>query len=181
MLEVLVAIVIVVFGLLGLAGLQMKIQTAQMESYQRAQAIVLLSDMVERLNANRTSAASYVTGTASPLGVGDTQPTTCSSLALGSARDKCGWSNALKGAAEQNASLNTGAMLGARGCIEQLQAADLSVGVCTPGVYRVSVVWQGLNDTVAPVLICGPASFYGRATLQRAVSTTVTVGLPQCI
>ena len=181
MLEVLVTIVIVVFGLLGLAGMQMRIQTAQMESYQRAQAIVLLSDMVERMNANHLTAATYVTGTASPLGVGDAQPTSCSALAMGSARDQCGWSNALKGAAEQQASVNAGAMIGARGCIEQLQAPDPTVGVCTAGVYRVTVVWQGLNETVAPALICGLASFYGQSTLQRAVSATVTVGLPRCI
>jgi type IV pilus assembly protein PilV len=181
MIEVLVTIVIVVFGLLGLAGMQMRIQIAEMESYQRAQAIVLLSDMAERINANRSTAASYVTGTASPLGVGDTQPTSCSGLAMGSARDQCVWSNALKGAAEQKASVNSGAMISARGCIEQLQAPDPTVGVCAPGMYRVTVVWQGLNETVAPALICGQASFYGKATLQRAVSANVTVGLPLCV
>ncbi|MFH1603933.1 MAG: prepilin-type N-terminal cleavage/methylation domain-containing protein, partial [Pseudomonadota bacterium] len=35
MLEVLVTIVILAFGMLGLAGMQSKIFTAEMESYQR--------------------------------------------------------------------------------------------------------------------------------------------------
>jgi type IV pilus assembly protein PilV len=180
LLEVLVTIVILAFGLLGLAGLQMKIQTAQTESYQRAQAIVLLSDMLERINANRANAASYVTGTASPLGVGDTQPTSCTTLAMGSARDQCEWSNALKGAAEQKGSQNLGAMMGGRGCIEQLQAANPATGVCTPGEYRVTVIWQGLNQTVAPALACGNTLSYGAPALRRAVSANITAALLLC-
>ena len=52
MIEVLITIVILAFGLLGLVGLQAKVQLADFESYQRAQAVVLLSDMVDRINAN---------------------------------------------------------------------------------------------------------------------------------
>src|SRR3972149_4197056 len=60
MLEVLVTLVILAFGLLGLAGLHIKIQTLDMEAYQRAQAILLLRDMVERIKANSANAADYV-------------------------------------------------------------------------------------------------------------------------
>lgn len=179
MLEVLVTMVVLAFGMLGLAGLQSKLHLAEVEAYQRAQAVVLLSDMVERIYANRPNATSYVTGTASPLGTGDTQPASCTALAIGSARDQCEWSNALKGAAETRASANAGAMIGARGCVEQLQAANPASGVCLPGIYRVTVTWQGLNATAAPALICG-SGLYGTAALQRAISTNVTVGLLQC-
>jgi type IV pilus assembly protein PilV len=179
MLEVLITIVILAFGLLGLAGLQSKIQLAEMESYQRAQAVLLLSDMVERINRNRAAASSYVSGTAAPLGVGDTQPTLCTALATGTGRDQCEWSNALKGAAEAKASQNVGAMIGARGCVEQLQVANPASGVCTPGVYRVTVTWQGLNATVAPALACG-SGLYGGGTLQRAIAANITIGLPRC-
>ena len=51
MIEVLITIVILAFGLLGLVGLQAKVQLAEVESYQRAQAVVLLNDMADRLNA----------------------------------------------------------------------------------------------------------------------------------
>jgi len=179
MLEVLVTILILSFGMLGLAGLQAKIHLAEMEVYQRAQAVVLLSDMVERINTNRANAASYVTGTASPLGTGDTQPTTCPT-ATGAARDQCEWSNALKGAAETASGVSIGAMIGARGCIEQLQAPDTSWGVCKPGIYQVTVVWQGLNATAAPSLACASASSYGSTVLRRAIAVSVSVPLNSC-
>lgn len=70
-------------------------------------------------------------------------------------------------------------MIGARGCVEQIQAANPATGTCTPGIYRVSVVWQGINDTVTPSLNCGSGN-YGRETLRRVVSTSLTIGLPQC-
>ena len=75
MLEVLVTIVILAFGMLGLAGLQSKIFIAEMESYQRAQAVVLMNSMVERINANRNAAATYVPNPATTtFGTGDALP-----------------------------------------------------------------------------------------------------------
>jgi type IV pilus assembly protein PilV len=179
MLEVLVTILILAFGMLGLAGLQAKIHLAEMEAYQRAQAVVLLSDMVERINANRANAANYVTGTATPLGTGDTQSITCPT-ATGAARDQCEWSNALKGAAETASTVRVGAMIGARGCIAQLQAPNTNAGVCKPGIYQVTVVWQGLNATVAPSLACASASSYGGTALRRAIAVNVSVPLNSC-
>jgi type IV pilus assembly protein PilV len=179
MLEVLVTLLILAFGMLGLAGLQSKMRLTELEAYQRAQAVVLMSDMVERIYTNRANAANYVTGTASPLGIGDTQPATCSSLGVGTARDQCEWSNALKGGAETQSALKLGAMMGGRGCVEQLQATNPAAGVCTPGIYRVTVAWQGLVQTAAPALTCG-SGLYGSGNLQRAISATVTVGLPKC-
>ena len=57
MLEVLVAIFILTLGLLGTAAMQSQMQATQVEAYQRAQAIVLLQDMVDRVNANRKNVA----------------------------------------------------------------------------------------------------------------------------
>ena len=176
LIEVLITLVIVTFGLLGVAAFQAKSQVGSVESYQRAQAIILLDDMTSRLNANSAQAGAYV-GT---YGVGDAQPVNCSATAAGAARDLCQWSASLKGASEVQASgANIGAMIGARGCIELVTAADLTPGVCRPAVYRVSVAWQGLHDTRAPRLTCG-ANLYGRETLRRAISGQVTVGLPAC-
>ena len=176
MLEVLVSIVILVFGLLGLAALQSKIQLAETESYQRAQAILLLGDMVDRMNNNKPTADSYVT--AAPVGTGDGQPANCTQP-MGVARDLCEWSNALKGASEQKAATNAGAMIGARGCIEQRQIPIPTPGICQPGIYRVTVTWQGLNPTTAPALTCAQG-LYGDARLQRAISAPVIVSLLGC-
>ncbi len=177
--EILITLVIISFGLLALSVLQNRLQLTQLESYQRAQALVLLQDMADRMTANYSTASSYVTGTDSPLGTGDSQPTSCSALAAGVLRDQCEWSNALKGVAETLSSANIGAMIGARGCIEQIQAADTSSGVCAPGIYRISVAWQGINKTSTPALLCG-AGLYGDSTLQRVIATQVTIGLLNC-
>src|SRR5262245_38467268 len=59
MIEVLVSLVITVIGLLGLIGMQAFSHQAELESYQRAQALILLNDIVEKINANRQSAGCY--------------------------------------------------------------------------------------------------------------------------
>lgn len=177
LIEVLVTLVIVTFGLLGVAAFQAKSQVGSVESYQRAQAVILLDDMTSRINANSAQAGAYV----GSYGTGDAQPVNCTTAATGAARDVCQWSASLKGAAEvqQASGTNIGAMIGARGCVELVTAADTTPGVCRPAVYRVSVAWQGLHDTRAPRLSCG-ANQYGRETLRRAISGQVTVGLPAC-
>lgn len=170
LIEILVTIVILAVGLLGLAGLQMRLQSSEVEAYQRTQASLLLEDMTNRMGANRKNAASYATGSASPLGTGDGQPGTCSGSGQGF--DACQWSNALKGAAEQSGSNNVGAMIGARGCIENLGADQ----------YQIIVVWQGLMPLSAPASGCGAGLYNGAAgssctndLCRRAMSTIVRV------
>lgn len=189
LLEVLITLIILAIGLLGLANLQTKMQVAQVESYQRAQAVLLLEDMVSRIEANRGQAASYITG--APVGIGsavggaDDNPEPCAE-ATAAAQDLCEWSTALKGASElvdENRDgvpdATSGAMVGGRGCVEQIQAPDPTPGICTPGIYRVSVVWQGMNPTVAPPLECGKGD-YGDDALRRVVSLPIVIGLPAC-
>jgi type IV pilus assembly protein PilV len=178
MVEVLVTMVILAFGLLGVAALQSRLGVAEMESYQRAQALLTLTQMAERINANPTQAANYL-GT---FGTGDTQPTNCA-LAFpiqGPNRDLCEWSSALKGAAEQSSGANVGGMQGARGCVTQLQAPNPALGVCTAGVYQVAVAWQGLVPTATPTLACGTGSYGADDSFRRVVSTTVSVPTTSC-
>lgn len=190
MLEVLVTLIILAVGILGLASLMARTQVLELESYQRATALALLRDMTQRISSNRADAASYVTGTSGTavMGAGNVAwPTDCingsggiAAPAFGSGRDRCEWSNALKGASEVTAAnKNVGGMIGARGCVEEVQAADPTDGVCTPGVYRVTVAWQGLNATGASQLLCA-AGLYGSDEQRRVVSSTVTIGLPSC-
>jgi type IV pilus assembly protein PilV len=175
--EVLVTMVIVAFGLLGLAAFQSKAQIGSVESYQRAQAAVLLQDMQARLTANMNDAANYVTDTA--LGTGNTTYSDCSALAAGSARDKCEWDAALKGASETTTAGNVGAIKNARGCIQRVQLENTKPGVCTPAVYMVTVAWQGLHVTKEPSQTCG-AGQYGGSGYRRAISARVAVGLRTC-
>ncbi|MFN3788919.1 type IV pilus modification protein PilV [Massilia sp.] len=174
--EVLITMVVLAFGLLGLAAFQAKAHVGTIESYQRAQAAVLLQDMQARLSANGAQAGDYVT--AAPLGTGSTLSTDCAAAA-GKDRDLCEWNLALKGAAEQRGGNNAGAMQGARGCVELVRAENTAVGVCTPAVYLVTVAWQGMHATKAPAQACGK-DLYGPDTHRRTVSARVAVGLPGC-
>ena len=45
LIEVLVTLVLLAIGLIGLAGLQAKTSLAEMESYQRAQALIIAQDL----------------------------------------------------------------------------------------------------------------------------------------
>src|SRR5947207_2887527 len=173
MIEVLITIVILAFGLLGLVGLQAKVQLAEVESYQRAQAVVMLNDMVDRINANPGTAGNYVSATV--FGTGDATNTPPCPAAVGAARDQCEWSVALQGAAELQGTTKLGAMTDARGCIGLVQAANAGAGVCTPGIYLVTVTWQGLNATAAPSSACGQ-NLYGTDTYRRAISARVVIG-----
>src|SRR5258705_1371877 len=62
--EVLVTLVIIAIGLLGLGAFQMRTQQAGLEAYNRAQALVLLDAIVNRINANRQTAPCYAITTA---------------------------------------------------------------------------------------------------------------------
>jgi type IV pilus assembly protein PilV len=177
LLEVLITMLILAFGLLGIAAFQAKAQAGSSESYQRAQAIVLLQDMHARMQGNAQHAGAYVLD--QPVGSGAAGVANCSALAPGTALDLCEWSNALKGAAEWKAGASIGAMQGARGCIAQLQAPDPASGVCRPGIYLVSVAWQGLHKTRSSRLDCG-RNLYGDDGNRRVIALPIAVGLPSC-
>jgi type IV pilus assembly protein PilV len=176
--EVMVTLVILAFGLLGVAGLQTKVGVAEMESYQRAQALLALSQMTERLSANTAQAASYVSVT--PVGTGDAQPTDCSGIAAGANRDLCEWSNTLKGTTENSAVGNTGGLTGGRGCVSQLQAPNPALGVCSAGIYQVAVAWQGMAPTGTPVLACATGQYGANDAYRRVIAATVSVPTTSC-
>ncbi len=174
MIEVLVSLLLLTVGLLGVAGLQARMQIAGIEAFQRAQAIVLLQDMVDRINANRTKAADYATGS-NPLGTGNTG---CSGTSV-AAKDMCEWDTALKGATETkttgSATIRIGAMSEARGCITVPVAA-------MPREVVVAVVWQGIAATVVPTATdCGQdvADVYGDGRLRRAMIARIKIGCLQ--
>lgn len=177
MIEVLITMVILAFGLLGIAVFQSKANVGSVESYQRAQAVILLDDMSARLQGNPANSGAYVKDN---IGTGDTSPADCSTVAAGAARDLCEWSNALKGAAETDSTnKNVGAMIGARGCVTQVQAPNPADGACVPGIYEVSVAWQGLHATQAPSLACGKDQ-YGADTYRRLIAARVMIPQLAC-
>ncbi len=168
MIEVLVTLIILLVGLLGLAGLQMQGLRSEMESYQRVQALILLQDMVGRINANRKVAACYAFTTNTTTGTPylGTLPTYTPACTAGTTEqqnrareDMAAWGLLLAGDAERSGDVGVGAMIGGRGCVEQITAIE----------YRVSVAWQGLGNTFAnTALTCGK-DLYGAGDAQRRI------------
>lgn len=177
MIEVLVSLMLLVFGLLGLVGLQARAQVAELESYQRAQALILVQDMVARVNANRKTVGCYVTTT--PLGTGYSGTPTCTAGAGTSATraianiDLAAWNDALLGASETTGggATKVGSIVGARGCVTYN---------ATTGLYRVAVAWQGMATTISPastdsLATCGQNLYGTSDALRREVGQYIRI------
>jgi type IV pilus assembly protein PilV len=195
LIEVLVTLTILTFGLLGIAGLMAKGQRVSFEAYQRQQAVALAADMAERIRSNRTQIPIYAAdaAVATPLGDGvkyndyltggttDCAALTCTLLQL-EKYDIALWDGMLNGYSEQQTSggARIGGIVNAKGCVQELSN---TLGTCPPApaplgaTYTssllISVAWQGSDDTVAPLAPCGAGS-YGAANPKRRV---VTYGL----
>jgi len=183
MIEILVSLVIVVLGLLGLAGMQARIQQSEFESYQRGQALVLLYDMVDRINLNRATESCFaLTNPAAGTpyyGVGSSALAACGASSSGNNtmadNSMAEWDGLLKGSAEVLAGASVGAMIGARGCVSYDASTEVpdTTGAPHPGtgIFTVAVAWQGMTDTFAPTVNCGNG-LYGAETKRRVVFTT---------
>lgn len=174
LIEVLVSILILMFGLLGLVGVMVQSQRAQLESFQREQALLLAQDMVQRMQVNKAVASCYVL--ASYLGATNTtipDQSTCTAGTTAQAirfhQDMGDWLAELKGSAELAGSNNAGGVPAARGCITKDAAT---------GIYQVSVAWQGSVASSAPPpgIPCGATLYNSDGTsdtARRAVALTV--------
>ena len=140
MIEILVTRAVTDTGLLGMLGLQVRLQLSEMEAYQRTQALLLLDDMSQRIATNRTHASLYVTDAVLGIGAGRCpDPGSVTDLVD---RDKASWCMALQGAAEAAGEQRVGTLLAGRGCVQAVgEEAD---------EYLVTVVWQGAVAVASP-------------------------------
>ncbi len=194
LIEVLVTLVILMFGLLGIAGLMARGQKASFEAYQRQAALAVANDMVERIRLNPAQIAVYAAGAAlgTPAGGG----TQYSNLLSGALSPNCGaaactaaqlaaydvalWDGLLQGYGErQTGGALVGGIVAAAGCIETVAPAACPAAPAPVGTVRnwntlVSVAWQGNEVTVAPTTsTCGNDGRYGVDTQRRVVSLSV--------
>lgn len=178
MVESMVTIVVVAFGLLGVAGLVSRSFVTEVESTQRTQAVMLIQDMVTRIEANRTNVAQYVTGDIGVTGYYDVAGTptlvVCDPAAPLADRDRCEWSRLLAGATEQIAGNNAGVLVGAIGCVHEIDAFNR--------IYAVSIAWQGMSQGAAPIVDanfppsgCG-RDLFGNENQRRLVTMPVRLG-----
>ena len=191
MLEILVTILILMLGLLGLAGLQTRAHTAELESYQRAQALILASKIVDAIRSNRRTAQCFAVTDASvgtpfagaaATGHAGTPACAASTAAENTLADNSftEWDLELQGAAETKSGVSVGAMIGARGCVSYdatTELIDPATGGITSGtgLYTAAVAWQGLNDTIAPTVNCANG-LYGSELKRRVVTMSFRIG-----
>ncbi len=195
LIEVLVTLIILMFGLLGIAGLMAKGQRASFEAYQRQQALALANDMAERMRANRTQAAAYAAGApvGTPVGSGNLYNNLAVNCGAAGANcttpqlatyDVAQWDGLLMGYAErQTGTANRiGGIIRATGCVQDISpaaapACPVAPPPGTPTVvrnFRISVAWQGNEDlgAVAFPSACGVGT-YGQPGQRRIVSLDV--------
>jgi type IV pilus assembly protein PilV len=170
MIEVLVTLVILMIGLLGIAGLMAQGQRSSFEAYQRQQALALANDMAERIKANRPGVDNTAVATtysaavpiATPAGTGTRFTALVGGTVTNCATSNCTtsdavqfdaalWDGVLVGAASETNRADgaaLGPLLRARGCIEALAGATACPAPGGPPAsrqvtYRISVAWQG--------------------------------------
>ncbi|MNQ72020.1 hypothetical protein D3C85_867120 [compost metagenome] len=168
LIEVMVAILVLSVGLFGMAGMHARMLNGQFDAYQRAQAMLLTQDMVNRIRANPGPAR---TGAYDNQELGLAAAVCSESTnAHAAANDLACWSEALRGVSvSDDEGQQFGSMIGARGCIDRISGTATS-----EVVLRVTVAWQGMTPTVAPSQACG-ANAYGADNLRRAISIDVAL------
>jgi type IV pilus assembly protein PilV len=161
LLDVLIALVVLGFGMLALARTIVRSSQEEMEAYQRTQAMTVASELVDRIRNNPKSAALYV-GDYAPGGPIED----CAALAPADVvgRDQCEVRNRLRGADIFDAAKAIGAPIAARAC------------VITPAqnVYVVAVAWQGVLPTAPADSPCGVGEF-DREENRRVYSTVIQI------
>jgi type IV pilus assembly protein PilV len=161
LIEVLVTMVVLAIGLLGLALLQATSLNNQLEAYHRAQAILLLEEMSNRIRVNSDDAIDGVYADAANYGqrnlddFGLDAGEDCLDIINNAPqRDLCEWNFALEGAAVKLGDTNMGSVNGAIGCIENVAGS-----VYEEKIVRLTIAWQGMAKTAAPTSICGQGAF----------------------
>ena len=147
LLEVLISVVVLSFGLLAIAALQINSKAAGYGAVQRSLATQLAQEISEKMRANPVDFGStapianyvgtydynnYVAGTAPAT---DCTVVTCNAAQL-AAYDLWEWQENLNGATVND---NTGGLEMPIACITEPAGADT-------GFYRVSITWNAVNQ-----------------------------------
>ena len=180
MVEVMVTVVVMTFGLLGVAGLVSRSFVTETEAVQRTQASMLLQDMASRIEANRAQVAAYVTGDNGLTGypTNEYPPTgaviACNGAATIADRDRCDWGQLMAGSEERIAGDNAGVLIGAIGCVYELDAFNR--------VYAIAISWMAASPGAAPLIDpnfpptgCGRDRF-GNENQRRVMVTMLRIG-----
>lgn len=153
--EVLMAVFVMSVGLLGVGALQVTSKRSNLEAVQRATAVELANDIVERIRANGSELASYTNGGVGFTLTGSTlTATTCTTscspeqLAL---YDLYEFERALAGSAEKSGTSNVGGLAAPTACLSGPNG--------TSGLYTIAIAWRGMTKLSNPTRhACGASS-----------------------
>lgn len=156
--EVLVAFFILATGLIGTVAMQAVAKRNSFDATQRAQALAMANDIIDRIRANSSVAASY---NANDYGAGNigapnplcqTQAANCTPAQI-ALNDRFEWDQRLLGTDVTRAGANAGGIVGATGCVRFNATGDLTVVVSWLGR-------EAIQDAAASTgeLACGDES-----------------------
>ncbi len=145
LIEVMVALVILVIGLIGIFNLHIVAKRSSFESFQQTQAAYLANDMLNRMKSNRTELANYA-GTYGALAAGETVPTSCdqSGANCNSSNmrvwDLYQWRWTFSGGAEVDNGKNVGGLDTTTACI-----------VVNDRNVNIVIAWRGIREMAGKV------------------------------
>lgn len=153
MIEVLVTILVISFGLMSMYGLLLATKREGVSSYQRTQAVGLANEILERILNNPRQAAAYHTGLDNPVGGGSlgtpardclTAGARCTNTELAT-WDLWNWERRLdgEGIATPDGN-NIPSLLEVQGCVV---FAAAGAGSPNSGTVRVIVSWRSPAET----------------------------------
>ena len=162
LIEILISIVVFSVGLIGIAKMQIVSKQANYDAVQRVTAATLASKVIDRMRANTTELATYVSANGvKELGQGtvssEPSPTcvsgsTCTTTQLAT-HDLWSFEQAVDGVAEQN---SDGDSVGGLS-LPTLCISGSNAGIS--GVYTVAIAWRGKTALSNPTAnTCGEAS-----------------------
>jgi type IV pilus assembly protein PilV len=139
--EVLVALVILVTGILGAVAMQATAKKGSFDAMQRSVASALAQDILERMRSNDSTALSGYARTDYGVKLDDTPSKRCNSVANVCTpaemltNDMYEWEMALMGADVKNGTANIAGLIGSRACISHVLNA-----------VTVVVSWEGRTE-----------------------------------
>lgn len=184
LIEIMVTVLVISFGLISLAGLQLATKRGGNSSYQRSIALSVANEMLEKIATNATVAGSYSTGLNAPLGaasLGAAPPTNClvdQCTPLQMANwDRWNWERRLDGFSIISPDDSAAAgLIEPRGCVVFTPTDPTEPNT---GVVRVIVSWRSLTDTVDQAttndVTCGAAGAGTDASRQQVVLNSYIV------
>jgi type IV pilus assembly protein PilV len=146
LLELLVTLAVLSVGLLGIGLMQVTGMAFTKTAYSRTQAMLLASDIADRIRANEPNAAAYV-GTTGTVGTnpGCNGGTVCAGGAAMAASDMTDWTNRV----DTELTQGSGTIFAQNSTPTQSCPSGSTATPIATGFMRVLVTWQERSNSVA--------------------------------